>query len=132
MNSTDDRDENNMGAHLHALGRDMEQQAPAFKNVWRKAQQALAARENARQPSPTRWMQVTAVATVALCLAAVLWLSRPPQRERVTTPHVASIPEIAPADDAATPTDFLLTAANDSHEPSIEQLTREIDALLKP
>ena len=134
MNSTNDPNEDELRDRLRTLGRDAEQRAPAFQGMWRHAQRALTGRENARRPAWPEWMPAAAAA--AVCLVAVLWMNHPRQKEHVSTPYLASNPAVEPATDNipddATPTDFLLTAADDSRELSVEQLTREIDTLLKP
>jgi hypothetical protein len=134
MNSINDPDDEELRDRVHALGCDAEQRAPAFPSVWHGAQRILAGRKRDQRLSAIQWALPTAAVVSMVCLVLGLWLGHSPRKK-----HVAKLPVPEPlaiepitSEEPETPTDFLLTATNDSRTPSVEQLTREIDALLKP
>ena len=134
MNSPNDPQEDKLRDCLRELGRDAEQHAPAFQRVWRVAQQSHEAGEPAWRPSSAGWG--LGAATAVVCAGAVLWMSHRPPQARTGAQRDADTAAIAPwaidTFDPKAPTDFLLTTANEPRTPSVAQLTKEIDALLKP
>jgi hypothetical protein len=134
MNPLNDPHEDQLRDCLRELGRDTERHAPAFQRVWRVAQKSHERREPAWRPSSAGWGLATATAVV--CAGAVFWMSNRPPQHRTVPQREVDTAAIAPGAidtfDPTAPTDFLLTAANEPRTPSVAQLTKEIDALLKP
>ena len=132
MNETNHDDD--LRCALRELGHEAERRAPAFQRVWRAACEARAAREENAGRGFAKWA-LAATAMVIVCgTTALMMMQRPRTDVAVNSREDAA--QTARADteafDQATPTDFLLAASGDTAAPSVEQLTREINALLSP
>jgi hypothetical protein len=118
MNPSNDPQDDELRGLLRELGHAGERRAQPFSDTWRATK--------TRQPdSGSRWrpgwIAAAAAATVAIFAVAV-WPPKP-------APGPRAPGEMEIASDESLPTDFLLVTHNDD---SVERLTGEIDALLRP
>ena len=118
MNPSNEPQDDDLRGALRELGHAGERRAQSFPNTWRAAKTRQG--DGAPRWRPA-WIATAATAVVALVAVAV-WPPKP-------APGTRAPGEMEIASDESLPTDFLLVTHNDD---SVERLTSEIDALLRP
>jgi hypothetical protein len=135
MNKMNPSEDDDLRERLREQGEAIARRAPSFQRTWRAAQAAGNAPVRSTSLAWMRW----AFATAAIaCAALVTTLSiHLPGAHDTPKQEVTAKPAIQTGDnysfDPSAPTDFLLADRRDiTTPPSVDQLTREINALLNP
>ena len=133
MNPMNQPPDDDLREWLREQGNDTAHRAPAFQRVWRGArEEAQAAPTQASSSLWSKWA-LAACAVIVVGFATTLLIPQPDKNDAPKPVIVARpMPPSADVFDPSAPTDFLLADHHDSTVPSVDQLSREINALLKP